>query len=78
MPLLLLGGLADVIGVDKTLLLIGLLIALAGAISVRIAPGQAPWRSPGRGSSLVALSGAVGWAGYTACRRNAARSCWNR
>jgi MFS family permease len=44
-PLLLLGGLADVIGVDKTLLLIGLLIFSAGAISVRIAPGQVPWRS---------------------------------
>jgi MFS family permease len=42
-PLLLLGGLADVIGVDKTLLLIGILIALAGGISVRIAPGVAPW-----------------------------------
>src|SRR5258708_31459652 len=37
-PLLLLGGLADVIGVDKTLLLIRILIAGAGAISVRIAP----------------------------------------
>jgi hypothetical protein len=43
-PLLLLGGLADVIGVDKTLLLIGVLIAGAGSISVRIAPGQPPWR----------------------------------
>jgi MFS family permease len=43
-PLLLLGGLADVIGVDKTLLLIGLLIALAGAISVRIVPGVLPRR----------------------------------
>jgi MFS family permease len=43
-PLLLLGGLADVIGVDKTLMLIGLLIAIAGAVSVRIAPGQLPWR----------------------------------
>jgi len=43
-PLLLLGGLADVIGVDKTLLLIGILIAVAGMISVRIAPGEAPWR----------------------------------
>src|SRR5579864_4139098 len=43
-PLLLLGGLADLIGVDKTLLLIGVLIAAAGAISVRIAPGVAPWR----------------------------------
>ena len=42
-PLLLLGGLADLIGVEKTLLLIGLLIALAGASSVRIAPGCAPW-----------------------------------
>jgi MFS family permease len=42
-PLLLLGGLADVIGVDKTLLLIGLLIATAGTISVRIAPGELPW-----------------------------------
>jgi MFS family permease len=45
-PLLLLGGLADVIGVDKTLVLIGVLIALAGAISLRIAPGQPPWRRP--------------------------------
>lgn len=43
-PLLLLGGLADVIGVDKTLLLIGVLIAMAGLISIRIAPGVAPWR----------------------------------
>jgi MFS family permease len=42
-PLLLLGGLADLIGVDKTLLLIGLGIALAAAISVRLAPGVAPW-----------------------------------
>jgi MFS family permease len=45
-PLLLLGGLADVIGVDKTLLLIGILIAVAGMISVRIAPGEAPRRRP--------------------------------
>ena len=43
-PLLLLGGLADLIGVDSTLLLIGVLIASAGAVSVRIAPGEAPWR----------------------------------
>ncbi|TME35465.1 MAG: MFS transporter [Chloroflexi bacterium] len=43
-PLLLLGGLADLIGVDSTLLLIGVLIAFAGAVSVRIAPGEAPWR----------------------------------
>ena len=43
-PLLLLGGLADLIGVDRTLLLIGVLIAFAGAVSVRIAPGEAPWR----------------------------------
>jgi MFS family permease len=42
-PLLLLGGLADLIGVDETLLLIGILIAVAGAVSVRIAPGVAPW-----------------------------------
>jgi MFS family permease len=42
-PLLLLGGMADVIGVDKTLVLIGLLIATAGIISVRIAPGEVPW-----------------------------------
>ena len=34
---------ADLIGVDKTLLLIALLIALAAWISVRIAPGRAPW-----------------------------------
>jgi MFS family permease len=44
-PLLLLGGLADLIGVDKTLLLIGILIAMAGAISLRIAPGTPPWSS---------------------------------
>jgi MFS family permease len=44
-PLLLLGGLADVIGVDKTLLLIGVLIAVAGVVSVRIAPGKSPWSS---------------------------------
>jgi MFS family permease len=41
-PLLLLGGLADVMGVDKTLVLIGLLIAVAGGISLRIAPGEVP------------------------------------
>ena len=45
-PLLLLGGLADLIGVDETLVLVGVLIATAGAISVRIAPGEPPW---GRG-----------------------------
>ena len=44
-PLLLLGGLADLIGVDRTLVLIGVLIAVAGAISVRIAPGRAPWHA---------------------------------
>jgi MFS family permease len=43
-PLLLLGGLADVIGVEKTLMMIGLLIAFAGLVSRRIAPGRAPWR----------------------------------
>src|SRR5205823_5446947 len=48
-PLLLLGGLADLIGADKTLVLIGVLIAVAGALSVRIAPGQAPWRRAGVG-----------------------------
>jgi MFS family permease len=42
-PLLLLGGLADLIGVDFTLLLIGILIGVAGGISLRIAPGQPPW-----------------------------------
>jgi MFS family permease len=47
-PLLLLGGLADLIGVDDTLMLIGVLIAVAGSISVRIAPGQAPWHRPAR------------------------------
>jgi MFS family permease len=45
LPLLLLGALADLIGVDKTLLLIGVLIAAAGLISLRIAPGVPPWRS---------------------------------
>jgi MFS family permease len=45
-PLLLLGGLADLIGVDFTLLLIGVLIAVAGAMSIRIAPGHAPWSAP--------------------------------
>src|SRR6266567_4840471 len=49
-PLLLLGGLADVIGVDKTLVLIGILIVVAGAVSVRIAPGEAPWRGHRLGS----------------------------
>jgi MFS family permease len=44
-PLLLLGGLADVIGVDRTLTLIGLLIVIAGAISLRIAPGRPPWHN---------------------------------
>ncbi len=43
-PLLLLGGLADLIGVDQTLLLIGILIAAAGMMSLRIAPGRPPWR----------------------------------
>jgi MFS family permease len=42
-PLLLLGGLADLIGVDSTLMLIGVLIAGAGVISLRIAPGRPPW-----------------------------------
>jgi MFS family permease len=42
-PLVLLGGLADLIGVDETLLLIGVLIGVAGAISLHIAPGVAPW-----------------------------------
>jgi MFS family permease len=47
-PLLLLGALADLIGVDKTLLLIGVLIAVAGSLSLRIAPGEPPWRSHGQ------------------------------
>jgi MFS family permease len=44
-PLLLLGGLADLMGVDKTLVLIGVLILIAGVLSVRIAPGEPPWRN---------------------------------
>jgi MFS family permease len=44
-PLLLLGGLADLIGVDQTLLLIGILIAFAGVVSLRTAPGRPPWRT---------------------------------
>ena len=52
-PLLLLGGLADLIGVDKTLLLIGILIATAGAISTRIAPGVVPWRRAQQHESLT-------------------------
>ncbi len=43
LPLLLLGGLADLIGVDKTLLLTGLLIGVAGVVSTRVAPGVPPW-----------------------------------
>jgi MFS family permease len=43
-PLLLLGGLADLIGVDKTLIFMGLLMAAAAAISVQIAPGVPPRR----------------------------------
>jgi MFS family permease len=45
LPLLVLGGLADVIGVDATLILIGAVIAAAGVASVRIAPGVPPWRA---------------------------------
>lgn len=52
-PLLLLGGLADLIGVDVTLALIGVLIAVAGGISVRIAPGVAPWSASGGGREVV-------------------------
>jgi MFS family permease len=48
LPLLLLGGIADLIGVDKTFVFIGLLIAAAGAMSVRIAPGVRPWGGPAR------------------------------
>lgn len=43
-PLLLLGGLADLIGVDRTLILIGLLIGGAAVGSTRAAPGTPPWR----------------------------------
>lgn len=43
-PLLLLGGLADLIGADRTMVLIGCLIAAAFGISVRLAPGEPPWR----------------------------------
>ncbi|HEX8969061.1 MAG TPA: MFS transporter, partial [Chloroflexota bacterium] len=53
-PLLLLGGLADLIGVDRTLMLIGVLIATAGVISLRIAPGTPPWRRP---RSVAAVGG---------------------
>jgi MFS family permease len=56
-PLLLLGGLADLIGVDRTLLLIGLLIAVAGALSVRVAPGEVPWQRHA-GYTLRAKGGA--------------------
>jgi MFS family permease len=38
-PLLLLGGIADLIGVDKTFILVGLLIAAAALVSELIAPG---------------------------------------
>jgi len=38
-PLLLLGGIADLIGVDRTFVLVGLLIGLAALISERVAPG---------------------------------------
>ncbi len=38
-PLLLLGGIADLIGVDKTFILVGLLIFVAALISEWIAPG---------------------------------------
>lgn len=44
-PLLLLGGLADLIGVDRTLILIGVLIGGAAVGSTRAAPGTPPWRS---------------------------------
>lgn len=42
-PLLVLGTLADLLGPDTTLLLIGVLIGVAGAISMRLAPGTPPW-----------------------------------
>lgn len=56
-PLLLLGGLADLIGVDRTLILLGGLVGIAALVSLRVAPGVPPWRkSPSAaevGSGLV-------------------------
>lgn len=46
-PLLLLGGLADVMGVDRTLVLLSLLLAVMVAVSARIAPGLPPWAARG-------------------------------
>ena len=40
-PLLLLGGLADLMGVDKTLILIGVLILIAGRAQRAHRPGRA-------------------------------------
>lgn len=50
LPLVLLGGLADLIGADRTFILIGLLIAAAAAVSGRVAPGRAPWHGRPSGS----------------------------
>ena len=73
-PLLLLGGLADLIGVDKTLVLIGVLIALAGGDQrAHRARCGALARRASRPTSLERRA----VAGYT-LRRRAARSCWNR
>ena len=52
-PLLLLGGLADLIGVDKTLLLMGLLLAGGAWTSTRMAPGVPPWQPGGWGPGSV-------------------------
>lgn len=43
-PLLLLGGLADVVGVDKAWMVVGLLIGVVAMVSAQVAPGTPPWR----------------------------------
>jgi MFS family permease len=43
-PLLVLGGVADLIGVEKSLILVGSLIGTAATVSVIMAPGTPPWR----------------------------------
>ncbi len=44
-PLIVLGGLADLIGVDLTFVLVGLIVGAVGVLSVRVAPGRAPWEA---------------------------------
>jgi MFS family permease len=43
-PLLVLGEMADLIGADRTMAIVGALIGIVGAASLALAPGIPPWR----------------------------------